>query len=144
MKAADWIDRVKSTHGWESDYRVAKELGLSRATVSSYRSRTPTLDEDSAVKVAHALGIDPVLILADQALERAKNEEARSAWAVALQRLGGVAASIFLVAGLGGGGSGSADAATLSSSQIKSSLLPQQYTLYEVKPQFQPPQRLQA
>lgn len=103
MKAADWIDRVKTTRGWDSDYRVSKELGLSRATVSKYRTRTPTLDDESAVKVAHALGEAPELVILDQAMERTKNDEARTALAGLLRRLGGVAATVAMAAGIGAG-----------------------------------------
>lgn len=99
MKAADWIDRVKLVKGWETDYRVSKELIVSRNTISTYRSKGTTLEEDTAMKVAHALEIDPAIILADQAMERAKNEEARSAWAAVLQRLGGVAAGFLIAVG---------------------------------------------
>ena len=79
MKAAQWIDQVKARKGWESDYRVAKELGLGRQTVSTYRSRDSTLDEDTAIKVAAALGINPAGIIVDQVGERSKNEQVRSA-----------------------------------------------------------------
>lgn len=87
MKAAQWIDRVKAKRGWESDYRVAKELGLSRQTVSGYRTRIPTLDEDSAIKVANALGERPEAVLLDQYAERTRNPEVRSALSEAARRL---------------------------------------------------------
>lgn len=90
MKAAEWIDRVKLARGWESDYRVAKELDLGRQTVSTYRSRPDsTMDEDTAIKVAGALGEKPELILIDQAHERARSEAARSALGKVLARLVG-------------------------------------------------------
>lgn len=47
MKAANWIDQIKTRHGWDSDYRVAKEIGLSRGTISIYRTRQSTLDEEA-------------------------------------------------------------------------------------------------
>eukprot|EP01031_Cornospumella_fuschlensis_P003352 gene3352-4169_t len=75
MKAAEWIDRVKKQRGWDSDYRVAKEIGLSRQTVSTYRARQSTLDEDAAIKVAGALGERPEAVLLDQYAERTKNPE---------------------------------------------------------------------
>jgi transcriptional regulator with XRE-family HTH domain len=102
MKASEWIDRVKSECGWESDYRVAKELGLSKATVSAYRTRTPTLDDDTAVKVAAALGTEPELIILDQVAERTKNDEARAAIGRVLQRLGGIAATVLMTVALAG------------------------------------------
>jgi plasmid maintenance system antidote protein VapI len=79
MKASGWIDRIKAARGWESDYRVAKELGVGRATVSNYRVRESTLDEDMAIKVATALGERPEAVLLDQYAERTKNPEVRSA-----------------------------------------------------------------
>lgn len=97
MKASGWIDRVKAARGWDSDYRVAKELGISRQTVSGYRSERYTLDEDSAIKVAHALEQPPEAILVDQVAERAKNPEAKAAWLHIAQRLQTGAANLSLV-----------------------------------------------
>jgi predicted transcriptional regulator len=74
MKAAEWIDRVKTVKGWDSDYRVAKELSLSRATVSKYRGPTTTFDEETAIKVATALGEKPEALLLDQFAERVKDQ----------------------------------------------------------------------
>ncbi|EYC51438.1 hypothetical protein AZ34_10310 [Hylemonella gracilis str. Niagara R] len=89
MKAIDWIDRAKAARGWESDYKAAQELGITRSAVSKYRSSvTATLDEEVSVGVADALGIDPFEVLADQAAERSKTEKARSAWRASLARLG--------------------------------------------------------
>lgn len=102
MKAAEWINRVKKARGWESDYRVAKELGFKANTISMYRTHGGTMDDTIALKVANSLEIDPAIVLADQAMERSKDAEARGAWATILQRLGGVAATILVAAGLGG------------------------------------------
>lgn len=79
MKASQWIDRVKALKGWESDYRVAKELGVSRQAVSDYRIKTPSMDEDTAIKVAGLLGERPEAVLLDQYAERTRNPAARSA-----------------------------------------------------------------
>lgn len=79
MKAGIWIDRVKTAKGLPSDYAAAKMLGLSRATISKYRSTTPTLDEDTAMKVALVLGVDPAGIIVDQLAERTKSPEVRTA-----------------------------------------------------------------
>lgn len=78
MKAADWIDRVKKTRQIDSDYGVAKLLGLSRTTVSMYRTSTSTLDERSALSVAAALGERPEAVLLDQVAERTKDANVRS------------------------------------------------------------------
>lgn len=99
MKAAEWIDRVKIAKGFESDYRVSKELGLTRQAISEYRNKSVTLNDATAIKVAEALKIDPSQILADQALERAKTEPEKRAWAGVLERLGGMAAAIIFMVG---------------------------------------------
>ena len=78
MKAAEWIDRVKTKRQIDSDYRVAKVLGLSRSAISGYRSKTPTLDEKSCFSVAIALGERPEAVLLDQAAERIKDPKART------------------------------------------------------------------
>ncbi|HEX7890309.1 MAG TPA: helix-turn-helix domain-containing protein [Ramlibacter sp.] len=91
MKAAEWIDRLKDARGWESDYRAAKELGLSRNTISNYRSGTRTLDDETAVKVAEALEVEPEIIILDQHAERTNSEPARAALAGLLQRISGKA-----------------------------------------------------
>jgi hypothetical protein len=87
MKAVEWIDRVKSINGIASDYGVAKALGLSRQTVSGYRSRMSTLDEDASIRVAQALGERPEAVILDQAAERVKSPEARAALLDAAKRL---------------------------------------------------------
>lgn len=87
MKAAEWIDRVRVTRGWDSDYRVAKELGLTRSAVSHYRREQRTLDDDSAARVAIALGERPEAIILDQAAERVKSPEVRAALFDAARRL---------------------------------------------------------
>jgi len=87
MKASEWIDRVKKTTGIESDYGAAKALGVSRATVSKYRSTTTTLDEDVAIRVAGALGERPEAVLLDQYAERTKAPAARAALFEVARRL---------------------------------------------------------
>lgn len=88
MKAAAWIDRVKAVNGWESDYRVAKELGMRQTAISNIRVREDaTLSEDTALKVAQALKINPAGIILDQVAERTKSEVVRAALAREVDRL---------------------------------------------------------
>lgn len=80
MKAVEWIDRVKAAKGWESDYRAAQELGITRGGMSQIRTGdTETLREETAVKVAEFLGVDPAAIVLDQVAEKSKNEAVRAA-----------------------------------------------------------------
>lgn len=89
MKAADWIDQVKEAKGWASDYRVAKELGLSKNTISNYRGGTRTLDDETAARVAEVLGLEPHIIVIDQVAERTKVDSVRASISDLLVRLSG-------------------------------------------------------
>lgn len=81
MKAAEWIDEAKKTHGIESDYRIAKVLNIRASAVSNYRNRAgATLDDEIAVRVAELIGIDPVRVIADQHAERARTDRMRTIW----------------------------------------------------------------
>ena len=79
MKAADWIDQVKTALNLPSDYAAAKALHITRSAVSNYRNRESTLDEETAFNVARALKLNPVGIVLDQLAERSKNVEVRTA-----------------------------------------------------------------
>lgn len=79
MKASEWIDEIKALRGWPSDYKVAKELGVSRNTISMYRTKTPTMDEETAVAVADALDISPGDVVLDQVAERSRSAAVKEA-----------------------------------------------------------------
>lgn len=87
MKASEWIDRVKAAKGIESDYGVAKLLNLSRQAVSKYRSVNPTMNEETSIRVADALGIEPAAVLLDQIAEATKNPQVRTVIFDAARRL---------------------------------------------------------
>lgn len=88
MKALEWIERVKTAAQIESDYGVAKALGLSRQSMSDIRKgRTVTLGEESSIRVAQVLGERPEAVILDQAAERVKAPEIRSALFDAARRL---------------------------------------------------------
>ena len=79
MRAYEWIERVKKARQIDSDYAVAKTLGVSRTAVSRYRNHPGTLDEDIAIKVANAIGEKPEAVLLDQLAERVKDAQTRTA-----------------------------------------------------------------
>lgn len=79
MQALEWIEKVKSKTGIESDYGIAKLLGLSRQALSAMRNgRSYTLGEETSVKVAEALQINAAGVVLDQAAEKIKDEGIRT------------------------------------------------------------------
>ena len=87
MKAFEWVDRVKTTLGIESDYAAAKALGVTKSTISLYRSRGSTLDEETSISVASLLGIPAAGVVLDQAAERVKTPEIRAALLAEAERV---------------------------------------------------------
>jgi len=51
-----------------------------------------------AIKVADALGLEPVLVIASIHAERARNDQERTVWKNLFEKLGGIAASVALAA----------------------------------------------
>lgn len=80
MTTVDYLDRVKARHGLTSDYALAKLLGLTRASVSLLRSGRNRPDDSTAIKIAHLLGVDPGLVVAQAHADRAKTPEERAVW----------------------------------------------------------------
>ncbi|WP_431068126.1 DUF3693 domain-containing protein [Ralstonia holmesii] len=82
----DFIEAVSRKLGGASDYAVAKALGITRASVSRYRNGHGGFDDETALRVAQLLDIDPGAVAAASHAERAKNPEVRQMWASIFDR----------------------------------------------------------
>lgn len=87
MKAIEWIEQMKKALHLPSDYAAAKRLGINKSTISIYRSRGSTLDEETSIKVAEALGVAPASVILDQMAERVKTPEVRATLLAEARRL---------------------------------------------------------
>lgn len=79
MNTVDYVNLLKEQHGW-SDYRIAKNLGVSRSTISNYRHVGGEFSDPLVIKVAEFLNIDPLKVLADIHAARAKDPEVKKTW----------------------------------------------------------------
>jgi transcriptional regulator with XRE-family HTH domain len=75
-----YLDELRAKLDLPSDYAVANLLGVTRAAVSKWRQGRTTFDDLTACRVADALGVDPMEIIAAANFERADNERARAVW----------------------------------------------------------------
>jgi transcriptional regulator with XRE-family HTH domain len=75
----DYLNALKEKHGW-TDYRIAKELGISHTAVSRYRNENSHFSDEIALRVAELLELHPVAVIADQHAARAKSDESRKFW----------------------------------------------------------------
>ncbi|WP_322400355.1 DUF3693 domain-containing protein [Massilia luteola] len=80
MNTHEYLDAVKRHLGIASDYALAKKLGFSQSAMSSYRTGRRVLDDDAALTVAEALGINPLVVIAAANAERAKTDEQKARW----------------------------------------------------------------
>lgn len=80
MNTLEYLDAIKKRIGKDSDYAVAKALGMSESTIHGYRKRGGQMDDEIAAKVAALLGLHPGLVVLDMHRERAKTPEERTIW----------------------------------------------------------------
>ncbi|WP_186113239.1 helix-turn-helix transcriptional regulator [Burkholderia gladioli] len=81
----EWLDAAKARLDLQSDYAAAKALGVTRSTISGYRTGRSVFDEKTCIRVAEILGIDPLEVIASARVESAKDAETRGVWMHALE-----------------------------------------------------------
>lgn len=99
MDMAKVIDETKAKLGVESDYALAKQLGIPNPRISEYRSGKARPDAYACARFAEALGVDPFELLAQVEAATEKNEARRTYWrAVAAKMAAGTVAGFFVIA----------------------------------------------
>lgn len=91
------LDNAKVATKKDSDYGLAKALGIHKARISAYYSRKETPNEFICLKLAQALGRSYEEVSAIVRIEAEKDENRRNVWKDYLKRIGGLAASIALL-----------------------------------------------
>jgi transcriptional regulator with XRE-family HTH domain len=92
----DFLDRAKKGAGVESDYALAKIVGVSRANVSNWRNERNAPDERAIVKLCDLSGDDPEYVALLIQSMRAANDDAAGLWRRAAERLKKGAAAVAL------------------------------------------------
>lgn len=80
MNTIEYLDAAKARLGIESDYALAKKLGMRASTISNYRAGRGQMDDEIATKVAVAAGIHPGIVMLDMHRARAKTPAEQSIW----------------------------------------------------------------
>lgn len=76
----EYLDAVKEKLNLPSDYAAAKALCVTRATVSKWRLGLSVPDDLACARIADALGIEPIEVIAATQFERSSDEQARRLW----------------------------------------------------------------
>jgi transcriptional regulator with XRE-family HTH domain len=80
MNTLEYLTACKERLGIESDYALAKALGVAQTTVSSYRIGRSRIDDNVALSIASILEIEPIVVIAHANAERAKTKEQKARW----------------------------------------------------------------
>jgi len=87
LTTAEIIARIKKMHGDCSDYRVSKLLGITSQAVYQWTSGARAMGDETAIKAALLLKLDPDYVVACIAAERAKGSNAFTTWRHIAERL---------------------------------------------------------
>lgn len=118
LTTRDLLAVVKTAHGIPSNYRLARVLDVTEATVQRWNTGRNAPDDAMAERLANMAGLDVAYVLASIYAERAANDDSRRIWSGIAKRLQGLAAAVAAVmvsALLGVTGSDPAMAATARS-----------------------------
>lgn len=89
MNTLDYLAACKERLGVETDYALAKRLGIRQTTIISYRKGRSRMDDDVALKVAEVLQLHPLQVIAASNAERAKTEEQKARWLGLMEKFSG-------------------------------------------------------
>jgi hypothetical protein len=93
---ADLLERAKAKANIESDYRLAKVIGITHGAMTHYRQGR-TLPNESVIEQLCALsGDDAGVIAAQIQAERSKTPQAKNMWLMVAARLRGAAQTAIL------------------------------------------------
>ena len=87
MRTNDYLEAVKRARNIKSDAKLADALEVTGASISALRNGKTHMGDETALKVAEILGIEPYEVLADCHAERARNPEAAKAWRALAERM---------------------------------------------------------
>lgn len=90
----EFLNAVKAKHHLPSDGRLAVMLGLTRASISRFQQGKDFLGDETAMKVADLLDIDPAFVVACVHAERAKRPEEKALWSSIATRASSIAAGV--------------------------------------------------
>jgi len=80
MKPSEWLDKVKIKENIESDYRLAKMIGIEQSGLSNIRRRDSGMDNYTAIRIAEMLEIDRMIVIIDMEKQKAKNKKKIEYW----------------------------------------------------------------
>lgn len=91
-KTTTLLDTVKQTHGLTSNYQLAKKLEIRETYISLAYAGRKNADEYMATRIALALDLDPMTVIAELRADDEKNAKQKEFWRNFLTRAASVVA----------------------------------------------------
>lgn len=88
MDISKVLDDAKKAMQIESDYELAKRLEISKANLSHFRKSERIPDAYTCARLAEAIGIDPIALIAAVEAATEKNEARRNYWQALSKKVG--------------------------------------------------------
>lgn len=80
MEPTEWLDQAKKKLLIESDYKLAKVLGITPSGISTIRKRNAGIDLYTASRLEDVLELERMTIIIDLEIQKEKNEEKKKYW----------------------------------------------------------------
>jgi len=96
FSVADLLDRAKAGGNIESDYRLAKVIGITHSTMSGYRVGKTIPDARVLEQLCALSGDDAGVLMAQAQAERERTPEGKTMWLMVAKRLQGAATTAIL------------------------------------------------
>jgi len=80
MLATEWLDKAKRKLLIESDYELAKIIGINASAISNIRKRNSGIDNYTASRLEDILELERMTIIIDIEMQKEKNEEKLKYW----------------------------------------------------------------
>lgn len=92
----EFLTAIKTRYNLPSDYSLAGKLELTRASISRFMNGKDFLGDQTAMKVADLLDLDPAHVVACAHIERAKHANEKALWQRIAALTAGVTAALAL------------------------------------------------
>ncbi|AOI68530.1 hypothetical protein [Burkholderia ubonensis] len=95
MRIAKYLDALQKALGVENDKEMALRMGWSHSVPSHWRTGRRSMDNETCLRIAEALGMDnplPIIMAAD--MDRAEKAGQHSLWEIFLPKMAGFSAAL--------------------------------------------------
>ncbi len=80
MNATEWLEKAKNKLKINSDYELAKIIGIKASAITNIKKRDSGIDNYVASRLEDILELERMTIIIDMEIQKAKTEEKKRYW----------------------------------------------------------------